>query len=257
MPSLREIATSCAKRVPSIRRIASERDELRRTVASLEAQIAARDAEERPSHDEIWPVQLTPEHISDHARLFADRTSALVALPTEGRVAELGVGFGDFSAELLSQLKPVRFHAYDTFPWRDSDHLWGRPARETLQGRTHREYYEARFAVERASGILEVFEGDSTTMLAGAPDGFYDVIYIDAEHTYDAVSADAAVAVRKLRNDGFLVFNDYIIYDHVGRTTYGIVPVVNRLCVDDGWEVVYLALHSEMFCDICLRRRDR
>jgi hypothetical protein len=242
-------------RVPTVRRIAAERDELRRTVTSLEEQLAERD-EERSIPGGVRPPALSDEHISYGARLFAERTSALVVLPTGGRVAELGVGFGDFSQELLSHLKPASFHAYDTFPWRDSDDLWGRPARDTLQGRTHREFYEERFALELANGTLELFEGDSTTMLAEAPDDFYDVIYVDAEHTYDAVSADAAVATRKLRSDGFLVFNDYIIYDHFGRMSYGIVPVVNQLCVEDGWVVAYLALHSEMFCDICLRRRD-
>jgi hypothetical protein len=188
------------------------------------------------------------------AKLFANRRVALGFLPQGRRVAEVGVAFGDFSEVLLAELRPAVLHAYDRFAWDDSEIVWGRPAGETLAGKTHRAFYEERFAEEIAAGVVALHEGDSREQLERAPDGFYDVIYIDAGRGYDAVKADAEVATRKLREAGHLVFNDYTMFDHIHGERYGVVPVVNELCVNDGWTVAYLALHPQMYCDICIRR---
>jgi len=50
------------------------------------------------------------------------------------------------------------------------------------------------------------------------PDGYFDWIYIDADHSYSAMSNDAAVCASKLRPGGFLVFNYFAhIEPHLGR----------------------------------------
>lgn len=67
---------------------------------------------------------------------------------------------------------------------------------------------------------------------------------------------DAEVSTRKLKFDGILIFNDYIMFDHVLGVPYGIVPVVHEFCVNCRWQVLFLALHNNLFCDIALRRRE-
>jgi hypothetical protein len=52
-----------------------------------------------------------------------------------------------------------------------------------------------------------------------------------------------------------VVFNDYIMWDHVTDSAYGVVPVVNELVVNGGWEVVAFALEHQLFCDIAIRPR--
>jgi hypothetical protein len=255
-----DLLRSLALRVPHLRRLTAERDALRDQVATLTQVLLERDQAQAPAgprRDATTPapLALSREHVRDDARLFANRRDALRCLPREGRVAEVGVAFGDFSELLLEDLSPTTFHAYDLFTWDGSEHIWGRTTGETLRGRTHREYFEERFATAISQGTVEVIQGDSRVTLATAPDAFYDVIYLDADHRYEAVVADVAIATTKLAADGYLVFNDYIIYDHFGGSTFGIVPVVNDLCVNQGWEVAYFALELEMYCDIALRRR--
>ncbi len=198
------------------------------------------------------PEALSARHV-EGATLFADRLDALACLPRGGRVAELGVAYGDYSQAMLEQLAPTEFHAFDLFPFHHAHEIWGRPPSETLGTDTHRAFYERRFGTEITAGVVTVFEGDSATLLAQQPDSSYDVIYIDADHTVEAVARDAEVAAAKLRPDGFLVFNDYVLWDHIAGYAYGIPEVVNRMCVEDGWTVAYLALHPQFFCDIALR----
>jgi hypothetical protein len=201
------------------------------------------------------PATLRPTHFAD-ARIFADRIELIKSLSylNRPRVAELGVAYGDFSRVIIDALNPAAFHAYDIFPFHDYPVVWGKPTSETLKGLQHRAFYEARFEKEIKSGQVAVFEGDSVTRLAECDDGFYDVIYIDADHHYEGVLRDTIASIRKLKPDGTLIFNDYIMFDHISGVPYGIVQVVNDLCVNEGWQITHFAFETNMFCDIALRR---
>ncbi|OBQ69576.1 hypothetical protein A8146_29905 [Mesorhizobium loti] len=201
------------------------------------------------------PLSLVQEHV-EKARIFATREDALATLPRGGKFAEIGVAFGDFSEHVLRTLEPTRFDAFDIFRLHEVETIWGRPSVETFRGQTHRQFYEGRFAGEVASGRMRIFEGDSSHLMAQQRDEFYDIIYIDGDHTLEGVLRDAEVAARKLSKDGYLVFNDYIMADHASNSPYGIVQVVNWLCANMGWRVHYLALQRMLFCDICLVRSE-
>jgi hypothetical protein len=81
-----------------------------------------------------------------------------------------------------------------------------------------------------------------------------DLIYIDAGHDIESVKRDMQEAVQKIKRDGTLIFNDYIMHDHITGSPYGVVPVVNDLVAQHGWKVVGFALQHHLFCDIALRR---
>jgi hypothetical protein len=100
----------------------------------------------------------------------------------------------------------------------------------------------------------EIIEGISHLALQCLPDGIFGLIYVDAAHDYDSVRQDALLVAAKLRPDGYLVFNDYTMSDHLGCVPYGVVPAVNELVVAGPWRVTGFALQQHMFCDIALRR---
>lgn len=203
-----------------------------------------------------WPAKLRSEHLVA-SRLFADRIELIKSLSylKNAQVAELGVGFGDFSRVIMDELNPSVFHAYDVFRFHEYPILWGNPSGEKLKGLQHKAFYEARFEKEIRSGKMSVFEGDGATRLTERDDDFYDVVYIDASHDYQAVLRDAAASIRKLKRDGILIFNDYVMYDHLAGEAYGVVQVVNDLCVNDGWQISHFAFEQAMYCDIALRRK--
>lgn len=197
-----------------------------------------------------FPV-LTQDHVRG-AALFADRETAIDMIPRGGRVAEIGVALGGYSEVILRKLQPSRFDAFDLFRLHEEDRFWGKTSAEWFSGRTHREHYEHRFRAAIEAGIMHTHEGDSSLLLAGMPDASYDMIYIDGDHSYQGALRDAEVAARKLVPGGFLIFNDYIMADHVTGVPYGVVPVVNEFCANRGWTVAYFALQHQLFCDIAL-----
>jgi len=196
---------------------------------------------------------LRSEHLAG-AALHADRTDLIrsLNLPPGAAIAEVGVAMGDFSEFLLQTVAPSRFVAIDTFTMHEAPAHWGTPSATLFDNKTHLGFYRDRFA-SRGSQV-QVMPGWSHVALAELADASFDLIYLDAGHDYDSVRQDAGVAASKLRPDGFLVFNDYIMFDHMSGTPYGVVPVVNELVVSGAWRVVGLALQQHMFCDIALRR---
>lgn len=194
-------------------------------------------------------------HIAS-ARVYANRAEMILALrerlPAAPVVCEVGVALGDFSEFLVNALQPREFIAMDLFGLHEVETLWGRPTTEIFEGRSHADFYRDRFASQN----LRIFEGDSVEALAGLPDQSIDLIYLDGDHRYAGVRADTAQSIRKIKNDGVLVFNDYIMYDHIQKGDYGVVQTVNELVNETDWRIVGFALQHAMFCDIALQRAE-
>ena len=180
----------------------------------------------------LRPLPLAEGHVAPNARLFWSREAYLDTLPKSGVWTEVGVLRGDFASEILERTKPTKLHLIDK--------------------QLSRWDVRNRFA---AHSIVECHEGHSADILATFPDAYFDCVYIDAGHRYPNVRADASVAARKTKPAGIIIFNDYVIWSHIEGYEYGIVPTVNEMCVNEGWQIVAFCLHSEMYCDVALRRR--
>jgi hypothetical protein len=198
------------------------------------------------------PTAISSEHLSG-ATLYADRNDALDAWPRGAVIAELGVGFGAYSQLIMDRTHPKLFDAYDLFNLHEQETLWGRPSSHFFKGMTQIDFYRNRFKTHFDTGRMRAFEGDSSSQLKRQPNQSYDVIYIDGDHTLNGVKRDSGVALSSIKPDGILVFNDYVYFDRTGRP-YGVINVVNDLCVNHGWKVKYIALQPQMFCDIAIFR---
>lgn len=199
---------------------------------------------------------LEAKHV-ENAKLFANREDLISSMLfiEGGVVAEIGVAQGNFSEHLLAALQPRKFVAFDTFAMHECPMAWGVPTSRLFDNMTHLEFYKRKFADRGAQVVLEV--GFSNVRLASYPDECFDLIYIDADHSYKAVKQDSDLAKRKLKQNGIIVFNDYIMFDHLyAREPYGVVQVVNEIIVKEDWRVYGFAFGSHMFCDIAIRRSD-
>jgi len=166
-----------------------------------------------------------------HCQVFAHRDDLLRSLSKGGVWAELGTDQGAFSRKIIDICEPS---------WLDLMDLSFDRAK--ARGYIHE------------TDTVKFHAGDAASSLAAQPDNKYDYIYIDAGHDLIDVARDAEAATLKVKADGLIIFNDYIMFSLVEMRPYGVVPVVNSLVVSGKWEVACFAFQCNMYCDIALRR---
>jgi SAM-dependent methyltransferase len=181
---------------------------------------------------EVQPPPLTAEHLK-HSRLVPSREETLNLMPQEGVCAEIGTQTGYFAKKILESMHPRKLHIYDIdFSAFDIEYF-----------RPHID-----------SGIVELHEGDSSTLLSLAADGYFDFIYIDGDHAYPGVAKDLEQARQKLKPDGWIMCNDYTVYSPLEGVKYGVYRAVNELCLNHDFEIIYLGLHPWGYHDVALRK---
>lgn len=188
-----------------------------------------------------------------NARLFANRFDMFRGLAGHReKVAEVGVALGDGSKVLIESFTPKEFVAFDLFDLHTVPTFWGRSNTEWFGEKDHEAYF-----VDKVSPMVDTLvakRGDSSTELSKFPEDYFDMIYIDGDHSYEGAKKDSDAARKVIKDDGLLIFNDYVLIDTFSREKYGVVPVVNDLIENHGWKVVGFALQEAMFCDIALAK---
>ncbi len=135
-------------------------------------------------------------------------------LPKATVGAEVGVFSGDFSAHLLRVVEPQRLHLID--PWVSVDDqlrrwsLYGAGVRSQADMDQLDAGVVSRFAGQIAGGRVVVHRAPSHAALAAMPDRSLDWIYIDGDHSYEAVIADLRLSLAKVRPGGFICGDDYL-----------------------------------------------
>ena len=196
-----------------------------------------------------------PERLLANCRVLSDRMSILPLLPKGRVIAEVGVAFGDFSQEMIGICQPGRFIGIDSFTLHELPAVWGKPRQETFGELTHEQYYRRRFAEPIRRGVMEVLAGDSCDALARLPDRSVDIFYVDADHSYESVRGELSIIKHKIRPDGLIILNDYIMNEaEFSHHPYGVIQATNEFMIAEDWEMIYFAFQFYMYCDVVLRK---
>lgn len=197
--------------------------------------------------------EIKPELLKS-AKLYCNRYDLIKSLPRGGVWAEIGVAFGNFTSFVLETAHPECVHAFDIFRLHEYEHLWGERTAERFENGTHFDYYVNRFRREIEAKILRVHQGDGATKIVTLPPSSFDVIYIDADHRYEAVVKDLNAAAMAIKPDGTIVMNDYTLYDASGNLEeYGVIQATNEFINKERCEVIAFAFHPGMYCDIAIK----
>ena len=180
----------------------------------------------------FMPIPTLEHHHMRNAKLVPSREALLELLPKGGIVGEVGTQHGYFAKKIYDLIRPVELHLFDwTFESFDSARLL--PAMD----------------------VVTKHPGDSATNLSSFPNEYFDWLYIDADHSYEGVKRDINQAVQKIKNSGFLIFNDFTFWSPLEAMSYGVAHAVCELCLSRDWEIIYFALEPWMYCDVVVRPR--
>lgn len=139
------------------------------------------------------------------------------------RVCEVGAWLGRSTAFLAVEAKPgTEIYVVDTWDGSpdEPEHM------ENIRG--HGEPLYQRFLTNMARGgvlgRLCPIRMESTRAAGLFPDGYFDLVFIDAQHSYEAVKADVLTWRPKVKAGGILAGHDY------GRGHPGVMAAVDELC---------------------------
>ena len=166
-------------------------------------------------------------------KVLADRYELLKYMPKRSVVCEVGTYRGEFAQKIIETTNPEKLHiidiSFDKFDWEN-------------------------FKKKDINNISSMHEIESVAGLSKFPDRHFDWIYIDADHYFDGVLNDINIAKEKVKEEGYLVFNDYTTWSVAGVAKCGVARAVNQFCKDEGWKFVYFALHNNMYCDVAIQK---
>ena len=175
------------------------------------------------------PAPQIPQAQLEGCQLLSSRIEMLHRLPQGGIVAEIGTYQGDFARTILDIMTPEKLMLADvTFSLCRSDVL--------------------------ADPRVERHEGLSVPFLQSSADASFDMIYVDADHGYQAVRDDIAAAAPKVKPGGYLIFNDFARIIRPGFGVLGVHQAVCEFAAASGWPVAFFCLQGEALYDIALRR---
>lgn len=146
-----------------------------------------------------------------------------------GRICELGVLKGDFAEIILAICDPKEFVLVDIWPDKLSSGDVNGNNLEEFDGNYLYKYVSNRFNYSPKVKILRQL---TTKALKKFPDNYFDMIYIDADHTYKAVVKDLKWAYKKIKKGGYIMGHDYEINSTKTTEVYefGVKKAVDEFC---------------------------
>ncbi len=139
------------------------------------------------------------------------RDELLARLPRGGAGAELGVYMGAFAERLLETLQPKKLHLVD--PWKRIEGEGYEDSWYVTHDQDHMDgLYDLvcqRFRAQTNDGRVEIHRSTAVEFLRLQTDGSLDWVYIDGDHSYEAVCADLGASLPKVKPGGFITGDDY------------------------------------------------
>ncbi|NTW31665.1 MAG: class I SAM-dependent methyltransferase [Bacteroidetes bacterium] len=191
-------------------------------------------------------TELNNEHLIN-CKILPNRYHILEYIPKNSIGVEIGVLGGDWSKHLLRVTQPKELVLIDTYYSDDY------PQAKRFTKKTHEQYIRNEF--KPYDKQVKILKGLSWDSMATYNENYFDWIYIDAAHDYQSVKKDLFQAKRTIKETGLIIMNDYIMYDHFTKEKYGVVQATNEFMVENNYEMLFFALHPDMFCDVVIKKR--
>lgn len=142
------------------------------------------------------------------------REYVLCRMPKHSVCAELGVDRGHFARRILDVVQPRCLHLIDPWLHEDSeryrDSVYGGlgPEGQAIMDQRYQEV-AADVSSEVRAGRVRIHREVSSVAAQRFADGYFDWVYVDANHLYEFVKQDLELYLPKLRVGGCIAGDDY------------------------------------------------
>ena len=165
-------------------------------------------------------------------KLIDNRNDLLSLLPKGMVVAELGVFKCEFSDILLKQLQPSKLYLVDIFPNymcsgdKDGNNIVHENLEQLLPDIINK---------YKANPEVVITKSTSSDFLRSLADDILDMVYIDANHSYEYVKMDLELSLHKVKKGGFICGHDY-----TSTMFPDIIRAVDEFCLKSNLKIEYL-----------------
>ena len=160
------------------------------------------------------------------------RNDLLDVLDKKNIICEIGVFKGEFSDILLGKLKPTELHLIDIF---EGEMCSGdKDGNNIVWVNLDHEYNKLLEKYEK-NEIVKLHKGKSFDILNKFQNNYFDLIYIDGDHSYNGVKNDLNIAFDKTKQNGYICGHDYTT-----EMFEGVVRAVNEFCIEKNLKIDYI-----------------
>ena len=135
-------------------------------------------------------------------------------MPKGAVCAEIGVFRGQFSQQIIERARPRVLHLID--PWKyqpgpDYSASWygGDIGRDQNFMDAVHESVRQRLAPQILAGMVKIHRKPSVEAASEFPENYFDWIYVDGDHHYEAVLQDLRAFYPKVQAGGYVAGDDY------------------------------------------------
>ena len=157
-------------------------------------------------------------------------------VPSNSIIGEVGVFKGEF-AKFLHSLNPQKLILFDLF---QGDTASGDQDGNNVQYANLDDEYKniSNWALTQQNILLE--KGDSSSRLSLYPNEFFDMIYLDGDHSYEGVKKDLEQAILKVKKGGWIMGHDYEMNMIKAQNTYtfGVKQAVDEFCIKYNQKII-------------------
>lgn len=160
-------------------------------------------------------------------------------LPNNANIMEIGVYKGDYAEYILDYLNPNKLTLIDS--WEDTNIMSGDKDGNNVETINGSYLYQ---------NVLNRFKNNENVLILRQPsytvnmqESSVDMIYIDADHSYEGVKQDLNLALKWSKPGGWICGHDYSMNYAKAQNHYdfGVKKAVDEFCIKHGLRIQYLA----------------
>ena len=162
---------------------------------------------------------------------FQSRNEFILSLEKNLKICEVGVFKGQFSKFIFESINPSELHLIDLF---EGVCHSGDKDGENIEYINLCLSYE-NLLIKYRNENVKIHKGYSKNILNNFEDNYFDMIYIDADHSYESVRKDLDLSFKKTKLGGIISGHDYI-----KENFSGVYRAVNEFCIENKLKIDYM-----------------